>query len=92
VRDGDDRSHSPARARSDDGAWCFGGGSCRDREDGERLAAKFGRVGFRRNFAFNGTWRGRRYASKQVEACAVEESGDWLVITVLVKYFGQQGV
>jgi hypothetical protein len=61
-------------------------------EEGERFVAKFGRVGFRRNFAFNGTWRGRPYASKQVEAYAVEESGEWLVITVLVKYFGQQGV
>jgi hypothetical protein len=25
--------------------------------------------------------------AKQVEAYAVEEDGDWLVITVLVKYF-----
>jgi hypothetical protein len=61
-------------------------------DGGERFAAKFGRVGFRRNFAFNATWRGRQYASKQVEAYAVEESGDWLVITVLVKFFGQHGV
>jgi hypothetical protein len=37
-------------------------------EGGEKFAAKFGRSGFRRNFAFNGTWRGRRHASKQVEA------------------------
>ena len=26
---------------------------------GERFAAKFGRVGFRRNFRFDGQWRGR---------------------------------
>jgi hypothetical protein len=62
-------------------------------EEDERLPASFGRVGFRRSFTFfNGTWRGRRYASKQVEAYAVEESGEGLIITVLVKYCGQQGV
>jgi hypothetical protein len=53
---------------------------------GERFLAKFGRTGFRRNFAFGGTWRGRTYATKQVEAYAVNERG-WLVITVIVKYF-----
>jgi hypothetical protein len=54
---------------------------------GERFAAKFGREGFRRNFRFDGIWRGRRYAMKQVEAFAVFENGDWLVISVIVKYF-----
>jgi hypothetical protein len=53
---------------------------------GERFPARFGRTGFRRNFAFGGTWRGKRYGTKQIEAFAVEEEG-WLVITVLVKYF-----
>lgn len=33
-------------------------------EAGERFPAKFGRTGFRRNFQFNGEWRGRRYATK----------------------------
>jgi Domain of unknown function (DUF4258) len=56
-------------------------------ERGERFPAKFGRTGFRRNFAFDGMWRGKRYGTKQIEALAVEESGRWLVITVLVKYF-----
>jgi hypothetical protein len=56
-------------------------------ESGERFQAKFGRTGFRRNFVFNGLWRGKRYSTKQVEAFAVEESGRWLVITVVVKYF-----
>ena len=52
---------------------------------GERFPARF--TGFRRNFAFGGDWRGRRYRSKQIEAFAVEEDGGWLVITVLVRYF-----
>ena len=56
-------------------------------EGGEHFAAKFGRTGFRRNFRFDGVWRGHRYATKQIEAYAVEEAGGWLVITVVVKYF-----
>lgn len=79
-----DRLHPPARAR------LMERGASESEvvatvEGGERFTAKFGRIGFRRNFAFNGTWRGRRYTSKQVEVHAVEESGDWLV------YFGQSG-
>lgn len=54
---------------------------------GERFSAKFGREGFRRNFQFGGTWRGRRYGMKQIEAFAIFEDGDWLVISVIVKYF-----
>ena len=34
-----------------------------------------------------GQWRGRHYATKQVEAIAVEDGRGWLVVTVLVKYF-----
>ncbi len=56
-------------------------------ETGEQFPAKFGRAGFRRNFRFESEWRGRHYATKQVEAYAVFEDGDWLVITVLVRYF-----
>jgi hypothetical protein len=55
--------------------------------DGERFIAKFGREGFRRNFIFEGLWRGRRYHMKQIEVFAVWEDGDWLVISVVVKYF-----
>jgi hypothetical protein len=54
---------------------------------GERFPTRFGRTGFRRNFAYGADWRGRRYRTKQIEAFAVQEDGDWLVITVLVKYF-----
>ncbi len=54
---------------------------------GERFPARLGREGFRRNFRFEDEWRGRRFATKQLEAYAVEEGGDWLVITVIVRYF-----
>ncbi|MEN6452401.1 MAG: hypothetical protein ABFC96_18085 [Thermoguttaceae bacterium] len=53
---------------------------------GEPFPAKYGRTGFRRSFPFNGVWRERRYATKQVDAYAVEENG-WLVITIIVRYY-----
>jgi hypothetical protein len=56
-------------------------------EHGENFPARLGRTGFRRNFAFGGLWRGRRYANKQIEAYAAEENDRWIVITVLVKLF-----
>jgi len=55
--------------------------------EGERFEAKFGRTGFRRNFSYDDLWRGKRYDTKQVEAYAVEESGTWLVITFVTRYF-----
>jgi hypothetical protein len=54
---------------------------------GEQFRAKFGRTGFRRNISFQGQWRGRFYATKQVTAFAVREDDGWLVITVIVRYF-----
>lgn len=55
--------------------------------EGERFPAKFGRSGFRRNFAFEAVWRGRRYATKQLEVFAVEEDGRWVDVTVIAKFF-----
>ena len=55
-------------------------------QEGEQFTAKFGRTGFRRNFAVEGEWHGRRHSTKQIEAYCVEEDG-WLVITAIVKYF-----
>jgi hypothetical protein len=54
---------------------------------GEEFEAKFGRTGFRRNFAFGNTWRGKQYETKQIEAIAVIEDDYWLVLTVIVRYF-----
>ncbi|MGA7878127.1 MAG: hypothetical protein WCA08_20880 [Desulfoferrobacter sp.] len=56
-------------------------------EYGERFPARFGRTGFRRNFPFQAEWLGRQYSTKQVEAYAVQEGSDWLVITVITRYF-----
>lgn len=54
---------------------------------GEHFPAKFGREGFRRNFRFGGLWRGRSYPMKQVELYAIYEDDDWLVLSLIVKYF-----
>jgi len=56
-------------------------------EEGEQFPVKYGRVGFRRNFPFGGTWGSKKYLVKQVEAYAVKEAGDWVVVTVITRYF-----
>jgi hypothetical protein len=55
--------------------------------EGERFPAKYGRTGFRRNFRFEGVWRGRSYGTKQLEVFAVDEDGRWVVITVIARFF-----
>ncbi len=79
------RLHPPARARLKER------GATEDEiiatvQNGERFPVKFDRVGFRRNFVYNSTWQGRCFATKQVEAIAVEEDC-WLVLTVIVRFF-----
>lgn len=56
-------------------------------EQGERYSAKLGRTGFRRNFAFDSTWHGKDYRTKQIEVYAVKENNDWVIITVITRFF-----
>jgi hypothetical protein len=56
-------------------------------EKGEIFPAKFGRTGFRRNFHFDGTWRGRHCTTKQIEAYAMKEDEGWIVITVITRFW-----
>ena len=56
-------------------------------DGGERFPAQFGRQGFRRNIPFGGFWRGKHFSNKQIEAFCVYDTDDWLVITVIVKYY-----
>ena len=56
-------------------------------EKGEQFEAKFGRRGFRRNFVFEKQWRGKYCKTKQVETYAVREDEDWLVISVITRFF-----
>ena len=56
-------------------------------EKGEQFPAKYGRTGFRCNFVFDKLWNGKHYSLKQIEAYAVKENNNWLVITIIAKYF-----
>ncbi len=56
-------------------------------ESGERFPVKFGRTGFRKEFPYAGIKGGKHYRIKQIEAFAVFEDDEWLVITVIVKYY-----
>ena len=56
-------------------------------ETGERVPAKHGRTGFRRNHPGPWTWRARTFDTKQLLAYASPQGDDWLVITVIVKFF-----
>ncbi len=49
--------------------------------------ARRGRLMFRKNFAFNRPWRGKRYAVKQVAPVVAEEADRLVVVTVFVYYF-----
>jgi hypothetical protein len=54
---------------------------------GEQFKAKFGRVGFRKNFAFRSTWRGKKRRTKQIEAFGVRSDANITIVTVIVRYF-----
>ncbi len=56
-------------------------------EQGEQFPAKKGRTGFRRNFPYNADWNGKRYATKQVEVYAIQEDSNWIVVTIITKFF-----
>ena len=56
-------------------------------EKGESFPAKFNRTGFRHNFPFNSIRKGKTYNTKQVEAYAIKENDDWIILTVITKFF-----
>jgi len=54
---------------------------------GHTEPARKGRTTFRKNFAFNGRWRGKSYTVKQVAPIVAEEADRLVVVTVFVYYF-----
>jgi hypothetical protein len=54
---------------------------------GEKFPAKFNRIGFRRNLVFQNRWRDQYYRTKQLEVYGIEEEDDFIVLTVIVRYF-----
>lgn len=55
--------------------------------DGGHFPARFGRSKFQKSFPFHSTWQGRFYTTKGIEAIVVPEGEDWLVITVVTRYY-----
>ena len=53
---------------------------------GRQFSAKFGRMGFRKTFVYGKIWRNRLYASKDVEAIAVQTFSGLLILTVITRY------
>jgi hypothetical protein len=56
-------------------------------QKGEGEPAQKGRVMYRKNFPFEGQWRGRRYRIKQVAPVVAEEGDKLVVVTVYVFYY-----
>ena len=54
---------------------------------GERFPTRFGRTRFRKSFHFESTWQGNFYITKEVEAVVIAEGEDWLVITIVTRYY-----
>jgi hypothetical protein len=54
---------------------------------GVKFPAKFGRVGFKHEFPFGSDRNGKVYRIKQVVVYGVEEGRDFIVVTVVVRYF-----
>ena len=56
-------------------------------EKGESESARKNRKLFRKNFQFNGNWRGRHYNIKQVAPIVAHKGDKLIVVTVYVFYF-----
>jgi hypothetical protein len=54
---------------------------------GEQFPAKYGRTGFVKDFPYNDYWKNKFYKIKQIEVYAVYENDNWLVITVISKFY-----
>jgi Domain of unknown function (DUF4258) len=56
-------------------------------EKGESKSTRKNRKLFRKNFQFNGIWRGRHYNIKQVAPIVAYKGDKLIVVTVYVFYF-----
>ena len=55
--------------------------------NGNKEAAKHGKIMFVSNFAYNNLWNGNVYAIKQVAPVVANEEKEMIVITVYTYYF-----
>lgn len=56
--------------------------------EGEEVPAKKGRLAFRKNLLFHSIWKMKYYEIKQVMPIVIEESEQWVVVTVYGFYLG----
>jgi len=56
-------------------------------EMGQISMARFGRRLYSMSFPFRDYWRSQFYEQKHIDAYAVDDEGDIIVITVVVKYY-----
>lgn len=56
-------------------------------QEGETYPVKHGRTGFRHTLDVDGYWNGKRFHRKEVVVYAIEEGSDWIVVTVICRYF-----
>ncbi|MFN8821617.1 MAG: DUF4258 domain-containing protein [Betaproteobacteria bacterium] len=59
-------------------------------QNGEMIPAKKGRFIYVKNFSFDAIWRGKYYKVKQVHAVVSHHGEERRVVTVIVKYFGEE--
>lgn len=55
--------------------------------EGEASDALHERTEFRYTFAFEDVWNGTYYDHKEVIVYAADDGGDWIVVTVITRYY-----
>jgi hypothetical protein len=55
--------------------------------EGNLEPAAHGKLMYRANFRYNGTWQGTHYAIKQIAAVVAEDRDSLVVVTVYTFYF-----
>jgi hypothetical protein len=55
--------------------------------EGEASEARHGRTEFTHTFSFDDEWNGTYYESKELTVYAAEDGGDWIVVTVIPRYY-----
>jgi hypothetical protein len=54
--------------------------------EGESSDARHGRTEFTYTFPFEDEWNGTYYAHKELTVYAADDSGDWIIVTVIPRY------
>ena len=55
--------------------------------EGDSSEARHGRTEFRYTFPFEDEWNGTYYDYKELIVYAVDDDGDWIVVTVIPRYY-----